>query len=103
MQWSKQSDLVKKLCLRESLLQGLILMLQYIQSPKIKIRSIKVSLTLLRSLGLKSILFNKSPSKDFILPPDALMDLLMLILREALKLSKDKEMEQYLQEENLSQ
>ena len=41
-------------------------------------------------------------NKDIILPSEALFDLLMLILREALKISKDRDMDQYLVKESLT-
>ena len=77
-------------------------MLKFIESPKIRMRAVRLSLTVLRSLGIKNMVLN-IPNKEVILPPDALYELLLVILREALKLSKDKSAETDLLEENLTQ
>jgi hypothetical protein len=61
------------LCLRESILQGLILIIKSIENCKVKLRGIKMSLTVLKSLGIKNIIHGLA-NKELILPPEALYD-----------------------------
>ena len=60
-----------------------------------------LSLSVLRTLGMKNILHN-TPNKEMILPPDALYDLLILVLAQALKVTKERTSEKEVILENLT-
>ncbi|KRX07299.1 Armadillo-type fold [Pseudocohnilembus persalinus] len=101
LDWEKQQDLTQKMCMRETLLQGLIFILKDIENPKIRIRSIKQVINLMRNIGFKYI-FSEKDSKELILPPEALYEFLLQVLKESQKLTQKGEIQHVLLEENMT-